>query len=68
MAIATTITPWQITTIAEGTEALISIDRPPERRQPNSSANATTAVAEPRASRPTTSPSKPKPEEKPLVR
>src|SRR4051794_5792418 len=36
VAIATTITPWQITTIAEGTEALISIDRPPERRQPKS--------------------------------
>ena len=56
---AITMRPWITTMTAAGTPAEISMLRPPERRKPNSTAPAMTPAAEPRARRPTTSPSNP---------
>lgn len=51
-----------------GTPAASCRLMPPETRNPNNCDTAATAVIEPRASRPTTSPLNPKPEEKPSAR
>src|SRR5690606_20414116 len=52
-------------TVEAGTPAASWRLMPPETRKPNSTDTPITAVIEPRASNPTTSPLKPKPEENP---